>query len=325
MVNQRIEHFSFWQPVIFTRDDNPGTTDQAKWGWVIGSFADQYLSLNQEALKVKAERIDGRKIYFETDTNEKVDLLFTALKVSSYVLSFGILPVIALVVKYIFKNHLNECRALTKKSPNEVFAEKQIGKSKIVLLYGDITQETTDAIVNAANAHLRAGAGVCGAIHNAAGDTPFDECQEILKAQNRRKLGCGEAVLTASGDLAPRIKAIVHTVGPDYRDRKEKENGSELLAAAYRNSLELTQESTTDENFVSSEAQDQVLHSIAFPSISTGIYEAPLDEAAPLAIQTAKEFLEQYPDALEEIRFVFLPLKKDAKTAPAYEKALEDL
>jgi O-acetyl-ADP-ribose deacetylase (regulator of RNase III) len=245
--------------------------------------------------------------------------------ISLYILSAGTIFLVTLAVKAIFKYHLNNCKILTKKSPNEIFAEKQIGKTKIVLLYGDIQDETTDVIVNAANARLFAGSGVCGAIHSASGDTPFDECEEILKEQKRNKLNCGEAVLTSSGDLAPRIKAIVHAVGPDYRIKKQKENGSELLAACYHNSLALAYDTIGEPDYVSKSLQVKNFRSISFPSISTGIFQAPLDEAAPVALQTIKEFIEECPEAFEEVRVVLWPLSKDSKTAPAYQQALAKL
>lgn len=324
-LNERIDHFSFWQPVAFTLTDNPGTTKYNKWAYFLGSLADQYASLNTETLHVNAQRINARKIYFEKAGNETPSLLVTASKVISYILSFGVLLAVALVIKLIFKNHLNTSLVLTKKSPNEVFYEKEFGKTKIVLLYGSIIDETTDAIVNAANERLLAGGGVCGIIHKAAGDQPFDECQDILTTQERRFLNCGEAVLTSSGDLAPRIKAIVHAVGPDYRVDEEKENGKDLLTSAYRNSLEVGHDQLTNTLFISKEMQGKAFHSIAFPSISTGIFKAPLDEAATVALKTIKDFIEDYPDAYEEVRFIFLPLAKDPNTAPTYEAVLKDL
>lgn len=324
---ERIEHFSFWQPVVFTLADNPGETTLSKWGYYIGSLADQFATLSQTTLHVNAERIDARKIYFEQEDTKNTPLAFTALKVGLTVFSCGALLILALGVKMIFKNHLNTCRALTKKSPNEIISEKQIGNTKIVLLYGSITDETTDAIVNAAMGPLRAGGGVCGAIHNASGDEPFDECQDILTAQGVKFIDCGETALTQAGDLAPRIKAIVHAVGPDYNDKYEEANGAKFLANAYRNSLEIAHEPEKHAPYVSNDFQKQArsLHSISFVSISTGIFKAPLDEAAPIALNTIKGFIEENPDAFEEVRFVFLPLAKDPNTAPAYIAALKDL
>ncbi len=323
--SERIAYFSFCEPVIFTLTDNPGTTSLSKWGYYIGSLADQYASLTSETFEVKAERIDARKIYFEKGNVNQVPLFDTVLKVSSYILSGGILPTIALIIKLAFKIQLNACKILTKASPNEILAEKQIGKTKIVLLYGDLTEETTDIIVNAANERLLAGAGLCGAISKAAGKDPFKECKTILAAQKRKQIDIGEAVLTTAGDLAPRVKAIVHAVGPDYRVKAEKENGEELLTAAFQNSLEIAQDPNKHANYVSDNFTKQALHSISFPSLSTGIFQAPLDQVAPIALKTVKEFVEKNPSAFEEVRFVFLPINKDPTTGPAFKTALEAL
>lgn len=342
MINERVDHFSFWQPVVFTLKDNPGTTSASRWAYTFGSVVDQWISLSQQRISVDAERINARKLYFEVKAIENVAVWKTALKLSLFVGSVGLfimsgaavsgfaiaggtLFLLALTIKAIFKHQLNTCKVLTKKSPNEVFAEKQIGKTNIVLLYGSITDETTDAIVNAANARLFAGGGVCGVIHGDAGDIPFDECEEILTHQKRKKLDCGQAVLTSSGDLAPRIKSIIHAVGPDYRIKRQKANGSELLESCYYNSLVLARDTAEEPDYVSKSMRGKTIHSIAFPSISTGIFKAPLDEAAPLALETVKKFVEDFPDAFEEVRFVFLPISKDADTAPAYEKALKNL
>jgi|GEM_PF-216473 len=311
MLNERIDHFSFCQPVVFTLSDNPGTRNLSRWGYYLGSLADQYASLSSQALQVNAECIDGRKIYFEVKAIQDISWDSTALKVASCILSLGLFLVIACMIKVVFKRHLNTCRVLTKKSPNEVISEKEIGKTRIVLLSGSVINETTEVIVNAANKHLRAGGGVCGAIHKAAGEEPFNQCQEILKTKGIKQLECGEAVITSSGDLAPRIRAIVHTVGPDYRIKKEEDTGQALLADAYRNSLTLVSQADYS--------------SISFPSISTGIYRAPLKQSATTALKTIKRFVEENPNAFEEIRFVFLALNKDPDTAPAYEKALEEL
>lgn len=328
MINEKIEHFSFWQPIVFTLSDNPGSTTASKWAFLIGSLADQFASLNQQTISVDAVRIDASKLYFEVRDIQDVALWKTALKISLYILFAGNLLCVALAIKAVFKAYLNHCKVLTKPSPNLAFAEREIGKTKIVLLYGSLTDETADAIVNAANAQLVPLGGVCGAIHNNAGDTPFDECAEILEIQERTELDCGEAVLTSSGDLAPRVRVIVHAVGPDYREADEAAKGSELLTAAYRNSLELAYDPNYQRqpNYVSNSVpRGKTFHSIAFPSISTGIYSAPLPVAASLALQTVQEFVEEFPDAFEEVRFVFLPPSKDPKTGPAFQEALDDL
>lgn len=150
------------------------------------------------------------------------------------------------------------------------------------LVEGDITQQDTEAIVNAANSSLLGGGGVDGAIHRAGGP-------EILAAC--RKLGgcaTGEAKLTTGGRL--RAGYVIHTVGPIYR-KEESDQAARLLASAYRRSLEV--------------AAEHDLGSIAFPSISTGAYGYPIEEAAPVALQAAIDFLAQQVEGpVRLVRFV---------------------
>jgi O-acetyl-ADP-ribose deacetylase len=152
--------------------------------------------------------------------------------------------------------------------------------ARIDLELGDITHETTDAIVNAANSSLLGGGGVDGAIHRAGGAAILEEC--------RRLGGCptGDAKLTGGGRLAARH--VIHAVGPFYRDGLHGE--PELLASAYRRSLEV--------------AVEHGLRSIAFPSISTGAYRYPIAEAAPIALGTVAAFLDEHPGRLDVVRFV---------------------
>lgn len=144
--------------------------------------------------------------------------------------------------------------------------QETINGTIIELVCGDITEETTDAIVNAANERLAGGAGVDGAIHRAGGPTIMDECRKIG--------GCptGQAVITTGGNL--QAKYVIHTVGPIYRDGIRGE--AKLLESAYRNSLEL--------------ASKKGLRSISFPAISTGVYGYPVDKAAHIAIKTCIDF-----------------------------------
>jgi O-acetyl-ADP-ribose deacetylase (regulator of RNase III) len=161
------------------------------------------------------------------------------------------------------------------------------------LVQGDITKQEVDAVANAANSGLRGGGGVDGAIHRAGGPGIMEECRRIG--------GCptGSAVITGAGNL--KAKHVIHTVGPVYRGGRSGE--AELLAGAYRKSLEL--------------AGEHGLRSIAFPSISTGVYGYPIDEAAPIAIGVAADHLKG-ETTLELIRFVLF----DAGTYSAYQKAL---
>ena len=151
---------------------------------------------------------------------------------------------------------------------------------RLELVRGDITQQDTEAIVNAANTSLLGGGGVDGAIHRAGGPAILEEC--------RRLGGCatGDAKLTRGGKL--RARWVIHAVGPVYHDGRHRE--SELLASAYRRSLEV--------------AREHGIRSIAFPSISTGAYRFPIAEAAPIALETVARFAADHPGAMDVIRFV---------------------
>jgi O-acetyl-ADP-ribose deacetylase (regulator of RNase III) len=139
------------------------------------------------------------------------------------------------------------------------------------LVQGDITKLEVDAIVNAANSNLMGGGGVDGAIHQAAGPKLLEECLKIKERQD----GCppGEAVITSGANL--KAKFVIHAVGPVWMDGKENE--SEVLASAYRNSLAL--------------AVSNSVKTIAFPNISTGIYHFPKNAAAEIAIREVNDFL----------------------------------
>lgn len=150
-----------------------------------------------------------------------------------------------------------------------------IGKNKLVLEVGDITKQETDAIVNAANGTLMGGGGVDGAIHRKAGKELVQACKKVREQElDGEKLATGEAVITKGYDLPARF--VIHTVGPVWSGMK-KDKG-ELLSACYRNSLQL--------------AAQHNLASIAFPSISTGVYRFPIEYAAQTALGTVMQLLE---------------------------------
>ena len=157
---------------------------------------------------------------------------------------------------------------------------------RVVVLTGDITQENVDAIVNAANSTLHGGGGVDGAIHDAGGDAILEACKEIRRTQYPQGLPTGEAVITTGGNLTARF--VIHTVGPIKGI--DRANEAEQLANCYLNSLKL--------------AVDNDLTTIAFPSISTGVYGYPKEEAAVISSKAIKEFLEN-DDKLKEVRLVF--------------------
>ncbi len=156
--------------------------------------------------------------------------------------------------------------------------EKRLNNTTIEAVKANITLETTDAIVNAANSRLAGGGGVDGAIHSAGGPSIMKECDKYN--------GCptGTAVITGGGNLKARY--VIHTVGPVYKNGKSRE--AELLKSAYQSCLELAVENN--------------ITSIAFPSISTGVYNYPIEEASKIAIDTVCDFKEL--DEIELVRFV---------------------
>ncbi len=163
--------------------------------------------------------------------------------------------------------------------------EIKVGKAKVKLIQGDITEQATDAIVNAANPTLMGGGGVDGAIHRKGGARILEECKRIRENQYPHGLPVGEAVITTGGYL--KAKYVIHTVGPIWKGGNKGE--AELLAKAYQSSLKL--------------AVSKGLKSIAFPSISTGAYGYPIKEASKVALSKVKEFLEK-EDLLDEVIFV---------------------
>lgn len=179
-------------------------------------------------------------------------------------------------------------------------SERSFGRGRLELVQGDITRETTDAIVNAANSSLMGGGGVDGAIHRAGGPAILEDCKRI-RAQ-RGPLPPGEAVLTTAGRLPSRH--VIHTVGPIWHGGESGE--PETLARCYRNSLTL--------------AADQGLSSVAFPSISTGAYGYPVAAAAAVALATVRGALEA-GSPVTLVRFVLF----SAADLAAYQKALEAL
>jgi O-acetyl-ADP-ribose deacetylase (regulator of RNase III) len=163
--------------------------------------------------------------------------------------------------------------------------EFKVGKATVRLVKGDITEIETDAIVNAANSSLMGGGGVDGAIHRKGGPKILEECKRIRATEWPKGLPTGKAVITSAGNL--KAKHVIHTVGPIWRGGNRGE--PELLAQAYQNSLRLT--------------VAEGLKTVAFPSISTGAYGYPIEQACRVALEAVKEFLEK-EDRLDEVVFV---------------------
>jgi O-acetyl-ADP-ribose deacetylase (regulator of RNase III) len=163
---------------------------------------------------------------------------------------------------------------------------KEFLDGHVIAKVGDITQEPVDAIVNAANSSLFGGGGVDGAIHAKGGSKILEECREIRRTQYPNGLPTGEAVVTTAGNLPARF--VIHTVGPVYGMNRGRD--AELLAACYKNSLQLAVENN--------------LITVAFPAISTGIFGYPKDEAARVSSDVIKEFLAR-DSQVQEVRLVF--------------------
>jgi O-acetyl-ADP-ribose deacetylase (regulator of RNase III) len=159
-----------------------------------------------------------------------------------------------------------------------------LGNSELRFVQGDITELDVDAIVNAANQSLAGGGGVDGAIHHAGGPQLMKELNEI-----RAKIGrcpAGDAVVTSGGEL--RARYVFHAVGPIFRDGKHGE--PEQLASCYRTCLQL--------------AVTHSVATIAFPSISTGAYGYPIEEAAAIALRTIRDWTSEHPNQLKQISLV---------------------
>ena len=171
-----------------------------------------------------------------------------------------------------------------------------VHQSTLEIVQGDITQQDTVAIGNAANSALAGGGGVDGAIHRAGGPALMSELRAKYK-------GCptGSAVITGGGNL--KAKYVIHAVGPRYSGSPKDR---ELLSSAYRKSLELCTQNK--------------ISSMAFPSISTGIYGYPVEEASQIALKTVMDYLKDYPE-IKLVRFVLF----DSKTFDAYKESLKEI
>ncbi|MGW3845940.1 O-acetyl-ADP-ribose deacetylase [Streptomyces fagopyri] len=151
----------------------------------------------------------------------------------------------------------------------------------IILVRGDITGQSVDAIVNAANSSLLGGGGVDGAIHRRGGPAVLADCRRLRASHYGKGLATGKAVATTAGDLDARW--VIHTVGPVYSGTEDR---SHLLASCYRESLRL--------------ADELGARTVAFPAVSAGVYGWPMEDAARVAVRTVRDT----EAAVEEVRFV---------------------
>jgi O-acetyl-ADP-ribose deacetylase (regulator of RNase III) len=173
-------------------------------------------------------------------------------------------------------------------------------EATLELVMGNITDETTDAIVNAANSSLLGGGGVDGAIHKAAGPALLAECKKIR--EQRGPLPPGQAVTTSGGNLT--AKYVIHTVGPVWQGGNVNE--PQILESCYCHSME--------------QANSKFCTSVSFPSISTGAFGYPVGPAAQIALRTIADLLHE-PKSVKRVRFVLF----DQRTYQAYAAAAEEL
>ncbi|MEU6104370.1 O-acetyl-ADP-ribose deacetylase [Streptomyces flaveolus] len=161
----------------------------------------------------------------------------------------------------------------------------------LTLVQGDITRESADAIVNAANSSLLGGGGVDGAIHRRGGPAILAACRELRAGHLGKGLPTGRAVATTAGDLDARW--VIHTVGPVWSATEDR---SGLLASCYRESLRV--------------ADELGARTVAFPAVSAGVYRWPLDDAARIAVETVRDT----ETSVTEARFVLF----DARAYEAF-------
>lgn len=170
--------------------------------------------------------------------------------------------------------------------------------TNITLALGDITEQSVDAVVNAANSSLLGGGGVDGAIHRQGGSDILDECRDLRASRYGKGLPAGQAVATTAGRLPARW--VIHTVGPVFSTTGDR---SATLASCFRESLRV--------------ADELGALTVAFPAVSTGAYRWPLDDAARIALTTVRDA----DTAVTEARFVLF----DQRAYDAFESALNAL
>lgn len=174
-------------------------------------------------------------------------------------------------------------------------------RTSLTLVQGDITEQTVDAVVNAANSSLLGGGGVDGAIHRRGGPEILAECRALRDGHYGRGLPTGQAVATTAGRLPSRW--VIHTVGPVHSGSEDR---GDLLVSCYRASRRV--------------AGELGARTVAFPAISTGVYRWPLADGARTAVTTVRAAVAEAPEAFDEIRFVVF----DDGAREVYEAALTE-
>ncbi|WP_129360415.1 O-acetyl-ADP-ribose deacetylase [Rothia uropygioeca] len=161
---------------------------------------------------------------------------------------------------------------------------------------GDITEVEADAIVNAANSSLMGGGGVDGAIHRAGGPAILEECKKVRETDFPDGLPAGRAVATTAGDLPAQW--VIHTVGPTYAKTEEKyAEKAPVLASCYRSALQIAAENGAE--------------SVAFPTISAGVYGWPMDDATRIAVEAIRAMKDQVGDTIRTV--VLVPFGQEAE------------
>ena len=172
--------------------------------------------------------------------------------------------------------------------------------TEIGAVIGDLTTETVDAIVNAANSSLLGGGGVDGAVHRAGGPAILDECLALRRGALADGLPTGEAVATGAGRMPARF--VIHTVGPVYG--RNRGFDAELLTLCHRNALAV--------------AREIGARTVSFPAISCGVFGYPVEEAAPVAAAAVRSVVAEHPEAFDVVRFVLL----DERIRVEFQRAL---
>jgi len=180
--------------------------------------------------------------------------------------------------------------------------EVKIGRTAVSIMQGDITEQETDAIVNAANSTLMGGGGVDGAIHRKGGQMILDECKKIRETEYKDGLPTGKVAITNGGSL--KADYVIHAVGPIWKGGNHCEE--KFLRDAYHNSLKV--------------AIDKGISTISFPSISTGSYGFPINKASKIAIHAVKDYLERNVN-LEKVVFVLF----NEEDFEIYRKVIEEI